>query len=122
MIGIEDVFEARIASAGSVASARRKSSSLTAASSTTASIIRSAATRSSAGSTRPSTSSGSAPPFSASLREALAHRLEPALDRARRGVVERDAAARGGDHLRDPAAHLPRPDDQDVLEPHAAAG
>ena len=66
-IGIEDVFEARTASAGSVSSARRKTSSLTAASSTTASIIRSAGTRSSTGSTRPSTSSGSAPPFSASL-------------------------------------------------------
>ena len=38
VIGIDDVFEARIASGGSVSSARRKIASLTAASSTTASI------------------------------------------------------------------------------------
>ena len=66
-IGIDDVFDARIASAANSSSARRKTSSFTAGSSTTASIIRSAATRSSTGSTRPSTSSGSAPPFSASF-------------------------------------------------------
>src|SRR5881397_1204850 len=51
-IGIEDVFDARTASGGSSASARRKISSLTAASSTTASIIRSAETRPSTVSTR----------------------------------------------------------------------
>ena len=67
VIGIDDVFEARIASGGSVSSARRNTSSFTAASSTTASIIRSAAAIPSAGSTRASTSSGSGPPFSASL-------------------------------------------------------
>src|SRR6266550_5990641 len=67
VIGIEDVFEARIASAGSVRSARPKTSSLTSASSTTASTIRSAGTRSSTGWTRTSTSSAGGPPFSASL-------------------------------------------------------
>ena len=48
-IGIDDVFDARTASGGSVSSARRKTSSLTAASSITASTIRSAGTRSSTG-------------------------------------------------------------------------
>ena len=71
LIGIEEVFEASTASGGSVSSARRKTSSLTAASSTTASTIRSAATRSSTGSTRASTSSGSGPPFSASFDRLL---------------------------------------------------
>jgi hypothetical protein len=66
-IGIEDVLEASTASSGSVASARRKTSSLTPASSTTASTIKSAGTRSSTGEIRPNTSSGSGPPFSASL-------------------------------------------------------
>src|SRR5262245_5493961 len=67
LIGIDDVFEASTASGGSTASARRKTSSFTAASSTTASTIRSPGTRSSTGSTRASTSSGSRPPFSASF-------------------------------------------------------
>ncbi len=65
VIGIDDVFEASTPSAGKTTSARRNTSSLTPASSTTASIIRSAGTRSSTAVTRPSTSSGSAPPFSA---------------------------------------------------------
>ena len=67
VIGIEDVFDARIASGGRSPSARRKSSSLTAASSTTASSISSAGTSSSAAVIRASTSSGCAPPFSASF-------------------------------------------------------
>ena len=54
------------------------------------------------------------------LLEALPHRREPALGRARERVVERDAAARRGDDLRDPAAHLPGADDEDVLEVHGA--
>ena len=70
-IGIEEVFDARTAAGGRIASARRKTSSLTPASSTTASIIRSAGTRSSTGSMRASTSSGSAPPFAASLARLL---------------------------------------------------
>ena len=56
------------------------------------------------------------------LLEALAHRREAALGRARRGVVERDAAAGGGDDLRDAAAHLAGADDEDVLESHRARG
>ena len=47
-------------------------------------------------------------------------RREPALDGARRGVVQRDPAARGGDDLRDPAAHLARAHDENVLERHRA--
>ena len=67
VIGIDDVFEARIASAGSTSSARRNIVSFTPASSTTASMRRSAATISSTRKTRPSASAGSVPPFSASL-------------------------------------------------------
>ena len=40
------------------------------------------------------------------------------LDGAGGAVVERDAAAGRGHHLRDAAAHLPRADDEDVLEVH----
>jgi hypothetical protein len=36
--------------------------------------------------------------------------------------VERDAAACGGRDLGDPAAHLPGPDNEDVVELHAAGG
>jgi hypothetical protein len=56
------------------------------------------------------------------LRQALAHGVEPAVDRAWGGVVERDAAAGGGDHLRDSRAHLARPDHEDVAELHGAGG
>ena len=81
---------------------------------------RSAGTRSSTGSTRASTSSGSGPPlFSCELPEAPAHRLEAAFGRARRRVVQRDAPARGRHDLRDPAAHLAGADDEHVLEGHA---
>jgi len=52
------------------------------------------------------------------LLEALAHRGEPALRRSRGSVVERDVAARGGHDLSDPAAHLTRSHDEDVLEIH----
>src|SRR5205823_10316338 len=37
----------------------------------------------------------------------------------RSGVVEEHAPARGGHDLRDPAAHLAGPDDEDALELHA---
>ena len=53
------------------------------------------------------------------LLEALAHRREAALGRAGVRVVERDAAAGGRDDLRDAAAHLARADDENVLEVHA---
>ena len=53
------------------------------------------------------------------LAQALPHRAERAIDRARRLVVERDTSAGGRDHLGDAAAHLTRADDQDVLEAHA---
>ena len=51
--------------------------------------------------------------------EALADRREAALDRTGERIVQRHAAAGCGDDLRDPAAHLPRADDEDVLELHA---
>ena len=120
-IGIDDVFDARIASAGNTWSACRKISSFTPASSTTASIIRSAGTSSSTGETRPSTSSGVGAALLGELLEALPHRLEPALDRARRRVVQRHLPPRRRDDLRDPAAHLAGADDEDVLEAHAEA-
>src|SRR5439155_18512646 len=53
--------------------------------------------------------------------EALPHRLEAALDGARRRIVQHYAPARRGDDLCDAAAHLARADDQHVLEPHAAS-
>ena len=56
------------------------------------------------------------------LAEALAHRLEPTIDGARLFVVQRDATARGRHDLRDPSAHLPRADDENVLEAHAGEG
>ncbi len=66
-IGIDDVFEARIACSGSASSARRKMSVFASGSSVAASTIRSAATSSSTGVTRASTSAGSrSAPFSAS--------------------------------------------------------
>src|SRR5438105_2185400 len=48
--------------------------------------------------------------------EALAHRRQPALGGARKRIVDRHASSRHGDDLRNAAAHLPRADDQDVLE------
>ena len=71
VIGIEDVFEASTACAGSVSSACRKTSAFVSRSSTTASIISAAGTISSTAVTRASTSSGSAPPFSASFSRLL---------------------------------------------------
>jgi len=57
------------------------------------------------------------------LREALEaspHRSETALDRPRKRIVQRHAAARCGDHLRDASAHLPGADDENMLEHHGA--
>src|SRR5581483_11647879 len=77
-IGIEEVFEARIASGGSTASARRNTSAFTVGSSTTASIIRSAATRSSTVVMRASVASASASRRSRLLRTAARPRsVEP---------------------------------------------
>ena len=72
--------------------------------------------------TRPSTSSGSAPPFSLSFSRLLRIAARPRSVAPGRRVVERDAAAGGGDDLRDAGAHLARSDDEDVLEPHRARG
>ena len=66
-IGIELVFDARMAPSGKTSSARRNSSCFTAASSTTASTMRSAGTSSPTAAMRASVSSGSAPPFAASF-------------------------------------------------------
>ena len=120
MIGIEDVFEARTACAGSVWSACRKTSAFVSRSSTTASIISAAGTISSTGVTRAEHLVGVGAALLRELLEALAHRGEPPLGRTGIRVVERDVAAGGGDDLRDPAAHLARADDEDVLEIHAA--
>ena len=105
--------------AAATSSARRKTSSFASASSTTASIIRSASTRSSTGCHAREHVVGRRASFLREPLEALAHRREPALDRARKRIVQRHAAARRGDDLRDAAAHLPRADDEDVLELHA---
>ncbi len=56
------------------------------------------------------------------LREALLHRHERAVGGAGELVVERNAPAGRSDDLRDPAAHLARADNEDVLELHDAAG
>ena len=53
--------------------------------------------------------------------EALPHRAEAALDRAGVRIVERDPPAGAGDDLGDAAAHLAGADDEDVLEPRAGA-
>ena len=116
VIGIEDVFEARIAVSGSAASAARKIvllhggvldhrldqevgrddavGRLDAAEH----LVR----------VRPA--------LLGQLRQAAAHPLEASLDGARGGIVKRDAPSGGGDHLRDPRSHLARADDEDVLE------
>ena len=57
------------------------------------------------------------PTFLRELRQALPHRLEAVLDGPGQRVVERDPPAGRGDDLRDSAAHLPRPDHEHVLEP-----
>src|SRR5581483_1938258 len=54
------------------------------------------------------------------LAQAAPHRLERSLDRAGLRIDERDAPAGGGDDLGDPAAHLPRADDDDLADLHAA--
>ena len=53
------------------------------------------------------------------LAEAAAHRLQAVLDRPGRGIAERDAPAGARHDLGDPAPHLARTDDDDVLEIHA---
>ena len=119
VIGIDEVFDARIASGGKTASAARKIASFTFASSTTASIIRSAATSS----VRRRDPREHLVRIGAALvrepRQALAHRLEAALDRPGRRVVKRDPAAGRRDDLCDPTAHLAGADDENVLEVHA---
>ncbi len=53
------------------------------------------------------------------LAEALLHGEERTLDRSRHLVVERDPPPRGGHHLCDAAAHLASADDENVPELHA---
>ena len=81
-----------------------------------ASISRSAGTRSATARHARERLVGARPALLGEPRQALLDRREPALDCAREGVVEGDAPTRGGDHLGDPAAHLPRPDDEHVFE------
>ena len=118
VIGIELVFDARIAPSGRTPSARRKSSSFAAASSLIASIIRSAGTRSV---DRLDARRASRPDVARRACQALPHRREPSLDRARERVVQGDAAPRRGDDLRDAAPHLARADDENMLDLHGGA-
>ena len=120
VIGIEEVFDASTALSGSTSSARRKRSSFTAASSITASIRRSAGTMSSTAVDPRQHLVGIGAAFLCELLEALAHRCEPALGRARRRVVEGHAPSRPGDDLGDPGAHLARARDKNVLEVHTS--
>ena len=117
-IGIEEVFEARIASPGSVSSARRKTSSLTAASSIDRLDHQVGGDELVDGLDPGQHLVRVGPALLCEPRQAPVHRLEPALDRAGRGVVERHPAAGRGHHLRDPAAHLAGADHEDVAEPH----
>ncbi len=48
--------------------------------------------------------------------EAVLDRAERPVGRARKRIVQRDPPARRRDDLGDPATHLPRPDDEDVRE------
>ena len=119
VIGIEDVFDARIACGGSVASARRKSLAFAASSSTTASIIRAAVDEVVDGrDAREHLVGGSRRPSRPAARGSCRIVASAALDRAGIRVVQRHAPAGRGDDLRDAAAHLPRADDEDVLELH----
>ena len=118
VIGIEEVFEARIACAGSAASAARNSSTFASTSSTIASIIRSAGASSALSVTRASTSAAGGAALRLELLEALPHAGEATLDRAGKGIVEQHLAPGGGDDLGDPGAHLAGADDEDALEAH----
>ena len=101
----------------------RKSSFLTSASSMTASIIRSAGTSSSTTChPRRGPLPRSAPPFSASFARLRLHGLERALDRARHASWSETSAPGRGDDLGDPAAHLARPDDENVRKGSHGAG
>ena len=57
-------------------------------------------------------------PLLRQARQALLDGRQAALDRAGIRVVERDAPARGRDHLGDPTTHLAGADDENVLELH----
>ena len=121
-IGMEEVLDARMALGGRISSASRKIASFTPASSTTASIISSASTIPSTGSTRREHLVRIGPALLGKLLQAAPHRLQAPLDRARGRVVQRDAATRRREHLRDAAAHLPRPHDEHVLEAQESRG
>ncbi len=118
VIGIEEVFEARMPAAGKSSSARRNTSSFTAAFSTTASTIRSAGTSSADGRDSGEHLVGRRPALLGEPGKALPHGLEAALGRAGRSVMKRDTPAGGGDDLRDPGAHLAGSHDEDVRELH----
>ena len=120
VIGIEDVFDARIASGGRTASARRKIASFTSASSTTASIEEIRGDDVVDGRHAGEDVLGGRAALLGELREAPLHRRERPLGGAGKLVVERHAPTGSRDDLRDPAAHLARADDQDVLELHGA--
>ena len=120
MIGIEEVFEARTAPSGRISSARRKTSVLHVRV-LDHGLDQQVGRHEVVGRLHaPEHLVGVGAALLRELLEARAHGREPALGRPGSGVVERDAPPRGRDDLRDPAAHLAGPDDEDVLEVHAA--
>ena len=119
MIGIEEVLDARTASAGSVSSAARKIAFLTSASSTTASISRSAGGDRLGRLDPREYLVGVGAALLGELDEAPAHGLEPTFDRGGLAVVQEDAPPGCGDDLRDPGPHLAGPHHEHRLERHA---
>ena len=122
MIGIDDVFDARIACGGSTSSARRKIASFTA-------LILDDRLDQEIGRHEVADRLDAlehAGRLGAALRRELRERTldrgESALDCTRRRVVQRDPAAGRRDDLSDPAAHLARANDENMLERHRAAG
>ena len=119
VIGMDDVFDARIASGGSASSARRKIAFFTSGvlddrldqevgldhvvhlGQALQHLL------------------GRSASLLGELRQALLHPGDRSLDRSGDLVVERDAPAGRRDDLRDAAAHLACSDDEYVLESHA---
>ena len=122
VIGIDDVFDARIASGGSTrvgARGRCPASRPRPRRPPRSSGRRRRARRPAL--TRASTSSGSRAALLRELRRgSCASPRAPRSTAPGRGVVQRHAPPGRRDDLRDAAAHLPRADDENVLEAHPA--
>ena len=127
MIGIDDVFDARIASRGQRLVGRPEELLLRVGVLDDRLDHEVGGHERVDGVTRASTSAGSGPPFSASFARLRAIASSARSTAPGQRVVERDAPAGGGDDLRDAAAHLAGADDENVLErspvePTAGAG